>query len=138
MMLPLVYIFGFYMAWNIGANDVANSMASAVGAKAITIRQAIFIAGILPGLLLVALFLAYIVVVALLRPEKVGGSATQRATDAAEPPVTPASMLSSLVGIFAVVVSVLGGIWFGFFTPTEAAGVGVTIERGRGDVPPSL
>ena len=41
------YIFGFYMAWNIGANDVANSMASAVGAKAITIRQSIFIAGIL-------------------------------------------------------------------------------------------
>ena len=41
------YIFGFYMAWNIGANDVANSMASAVGAKAITIKQAIFIAGIL-------------------------------------------------------------------------------------------
>jgi len=41
------YAFGFYMAWNIGANDVANSMASAVGAKAITIRQAIFIAAIL-------------------------------------------------------------------------------------------
>ena len=35
------------MAWNIGANDVANSMASAVGAKAITVRQAIFIAAIL-------------------------------------------------------------------------------------------
>ncbi len=45
--LVIGYIFGFYMAWNIGANDVANSMASAVGAKAITIRQAIFIAGIL-------------------------------------------------------------------------------------------
>lgn len=41
------FVFGFYMAWNIGANDVANSMASAVGAKAITIRQAVFIAGIL-------------------------------------------------------------------------------------------
>ena len=41
------YILGFYMAWNIGANDVANSMASAVGAKAITVRQAVFIAGIL-------------------------------------------------------------------------------------------
>ncbi len=41
------YIFGFYMAWNIGANDVANSMASAVGAKAITIKQAVLIAGIL-------------------------------------------------------------------------------------------
>ncbi|KGM43826.1 phosphate permease [Alkalispirochaeta odontotermitis] len=46
-MLIVGYIFGFYMAWNIGANDVANSMASAVGAKAITIRQAVFIAGVL-------------------------------------------------------------------------------------------
>ena len=45
--LIIGYIFGFYMAWNIGANDVANSMASAVGAKAITIRQAVFIAAIL-------------------------------------------------------------------------------------------
>ena len=41
------YIVGFYMAWNIGANDVANSMAPVVGAKAVTIRQAIFIAVIL-------------------------------------------------------------------------------------------
>ena len=45
--LIIGYVFGFYMAWNIGANDVANSMASSVGAKAITIRQAVFIAGIL-------------------------------------------------------------------------------------------
>lgn len=41
------FLVGFYMAWNIGANDVANSMASAVGAKAITLRQAIVIAGVL-------------------------------------------------------------------------------------------
>jgi inorganic phosphate transporter, PiT family len=47
IVLILGYIFGFYMAWNIGANDVANSMASSVAAKAITIRQAIFLAGIL-------------------------------------------------------------------------------------------
>jgi inorganic phosphate transporter, PiT family len=38
---------GFLMAFNLGANDVANSMASAVGARAISIRQAVFIAGIL-------------------------------------------------------------------------------------------
>jgi len=38
---------GLYMAWNIGANDVANGMAAPVGAKAITLRQAVFIAGIL-------------------------------------------------------------------------------------------
>jgi inorganic phosphate transporter, PiT family len=47
IILIIGYIFGFYMAWNIGANDVANAMASSVGAKAITIRQAIFLAGIL-------------------------------------------------------------------------------------------
>ncbi len=47
VILCVGYVFGFYMAWNIGANDVANSMASAVGARAITIRQAILIAGIL-------------------------------------------------------------------------------------------
>jgi len=38
---------GFYMAWSIGANDVANSMATAVGAKAITFKQAVLIAGVL-------------------------------------------------------------------------------------------
>ena len=38
---------GFLMAFNLGANDVANSMASAVGAKAITVRQAVLIAGTL-------------------------------------------------------------------------------------------
>ena len=38
---------GFMMAFNLGANDVANSMASAVGARAISVRQAVFIAGIL-------------------------------------------------------------------------------------------
>jgi len=40
-------IAGAYMAWNIGANDVANSMASAVGARAITLTQAVIIAGVL-------------------------------------------------------------------------------------------
>ena len=36
-----------YMAWSIGSNDVANSMATAVGAKAITFKQAVIIAGVL-------------------------------------------------------------------------------------------
>ncbi|UCH72546.1 MAG: inorganic phosphate transporter [Thermoplasmatales archaeon] len=35
------------MAWSIGANDVANSMATSVGSKAITFKQAVIIAGVL-------------------------------------------------------------------------------------------
>ena len=39
-------VIGLYMAWNIGANDVANSMADAVGSKALSIKQAVILAGI--------------------------------------------------------------------------------------------
>lgn len=49
MNVTLVFglLIGFGMSLAIGANDVANSMATAVGAKAITPKQAVFIAGIL-------------------------------------------------------------------------------------------
>ncbi|MFP4050324.1 MAG: inorganic phosphate transporter, partial [Thermoplasmata archaeon] len=40
-------VAGLYMAWNIGANDVANSMSTAVGAESITYKQAIIIASVL-------------------------------------------------------------------------------------------
>lgn len=39
-------LFGFYMAWGIGANDVANSMADAVGSRALTIFWAVVLAGL--------------------------------------------------------------------------------------------
>lgn len=47
LVLVFGYIFAFYMAWNIGANDVANAMGSSVGAKAITLRQAVILAAVL-------------------------------------------------------------------------------------------
>ncbi|AFZ37716.1 phosphate transporter [Stanieria cyanosphaera PCC 7437] len=45
--LSLVAILAFYVAWNLGANDVANSMGTSVGSKAISLKQALIIAGIL-------------------------------------------------------------------------------------------
>lgn len=44
--LVLAAVFGLYMAWGIGANDVANAMATSVGARALTIKQAIVVAAV--------------------------------------------------------------------------------------------
>lgn len=46
MYIILAVVFGFFMAWGVGANDVANAMGTSVGSKAITITQAIIIAAI--------------------------------------------------------------------------------------------
>lgn len=42
--LALACLFGFFMAWGVGANDVANAMGTSVGSRALTIRQAICVA----------------------------------------------------------------------------------------------
>jgi len=47
VILILVIIVGFYMAWNIGANDVANAMGTSVGSGALTMKRAVIIAAIL-------------------------------------------------------------------------------------------
>ena len=46
LILAIIALLGLYMAWNIGANDVANSMADAVGSGALSVKQAVIAAGI--------------------------------------------------------------------------------------------
>jgi PiT family inorganic phosphate transporter len=42
--LVMACLFGFFMAWGIGANDVANAMGTSVGSRALTLKQAILVA----------------------------------------------------------------------------------------------
>ena len=47
VLIVLALVFGFYMAWNIGANDVANAMGTSVGSGALTFKRAVILAAIL-------------------------------------------------------------------------------------------
>lgn len=96
----------------------------------------LFLSGILPGFLLVFFFLLYILGAAVIHPTLVGeisrrDAARARAegapavTNDNEPPMSVATILSTLL-VMGLVAGTLGGIWLGFFTPTEGAGVGAT------------
>jgi len=87
---------------------------------------ALFLAGVVPGLLVAGMFCLYILATAILRPATVGAGRAIAAHEAAEA-VNPWSLWTSTLGIVLVIVTVLGGIWFGFFTPTEGAGAGAFI-----------
>ncbi|HAN67458.1 MAG TPA: C4-dicarboxylate ABC transporter, partial [Halieaceae bacterium] len=78
----------------------------------------LFMGALLPGLLLVALYLAYIIAVAHLNP--------RRAPNVETEPVSTAEILGSLAPPLALISLVLGSILAGAATPTEAAGVGAT------------
>jgi C4-dicarboxylate transporter, DctM subunit len=94
----------------------------------------LFIAGIIPGFLVVTLYIGYIVWVAKTQPARVGEGfelppeqlAARNANDMSED-VPLKTILWSTAGIICLVVLVLGGIWLGAFTPTEGAGVGATL-----------
>jgi tripartite ATP-independent transporter DctM subunit len=87
----------------------------------------LFIAGIIPGFLLAAAFVLLIVLMATFSPRLVYDlkrqqeAALQRGTARI---LTSGQIAGKLVPIVALVVLVLGGLYSGFFTPTEAGGIG--------------
>lgn len=46
VLIGVILVCGFYVAWNIGANDVANAMGTSVGSGALTLRNAVILAAI--------------------------------------------------------------------------------------------
>jgi tripartite ATP-independent transporter DctM subunit len=79
----------------------------------------LFLAGVIPGLMLATLFMGYIMVWALLNPEKVP------AADAAMTFVQKLHSSRHLIPVVALIALVLGGIYSGVATATEAAALGV-------------
>jgi C4-dicarboxylate transporter, DctM subunit len=82
----------------------------------------LFIAGVVPGLLLIVLFMTYVIVRALLRPDLV---------PAAEAPIPLRERLKRsrrLMPVGLMIVGVLGAIYGGLASPTDAAAVGIALS----------
>ncbi|HUF87412.1 MAG TPA: TRAP transporter large permease subunit [Thermohalobaculum sp.] len=88
----------------------------------VTINESItklFIAGILPGLALALLFMGYIALWSLIRPGQQGDP---------DPPMTFVEKLRNsrfLIPVICLVLAVIGSMYLGYATPTEAAAIGV-------------
>ena len=78
----------------------------------------LFVAGVIPGIVLSLLYIAYTVGAAKINPEL-----APNIPDEEEEPLTRGEVVST-VGVIALILIVLGGIWGGAFTATEAAGIG--------------
>lgn len=102
VLLAIALAAGLYMAWNIGANDVANAMGTSVGSGALTIRQAILVAAVLEfsGALLVGGHVTDTIRKGILEPAAFEGAA----------PLFAYGMLAALAsaGTWLVVASWLG------------------------------
>lgn len=88
----------------------------------------LFIAGVIPGIILTGLFALYVIVAAKLNPSL-----------APPVPAEPDQVFNSKeavsgIGILGLMTLVLGGIWTGFFTPAEASGIGALGAMGFGIV----
>jgi tripartite ATP-independent transporter DctM subunit len=80
----------------------------------------LFAGALIPGLLLVALYLVYLMAVATIRPGSMPGQSAAEASERVSLLRLTLALLAPLTLILAVLGSILGGI----ATPTEAAGVG--------------
>lgn len=83
----------------------------------------LFMAAVLPGLLLVALFIVYVLVIAWWRPERAPAVDMKQLRDGGKHVSVPVILLALLPPL-VLVLTVLGSIFFGIASPTEAAALG--------------
>jgi tripartite ATP-independent transporter DctM subunit len=81
----------------------------------------LFAGALMPGLMLVGLYMMYLVVLAFFKPSMMPAAESEEGAD-----VSFFALLSLLAGPLILIVAVLGSILMGLATPTEAAAVGAT------------
>jgi len=132
--IVLACAFGFFMAWGVGANDVANAMGTSVGSRALTIRQAVIVAAIFEfagaylaggqvtetirsGMLDANLFAdqPQLLVYGMLASLLAAGIWLMLASQRGWPVSTTHSIVGAIVGFAAVGVGMLIGIPLGLF-----------------------
>lgn len=86
----------------------------------------LFVAAVIPGILLAVMFFVFLVGYALLRPKLFGVDGGADVDDEDSPEERRSQLIGGL-GVTVLIFCVLGGIWFGLFTPTEAAGIGALL-----------
>jgi tripartite ATP-independent transporter DctM subunit len=87
----------------------------------------LFLAGFLPGLAVALFYALYAIQLAVRKPHLFGVVVAARGRIEEKPdPLTKNELIGS-IGTSMVILLSLGGIWFGFFTPTEAAGIGALL-----------
>jgi len=81
---------------------------------------ALFLAGIIPGIILALLFATYVVTAAKINPDV---APDPKASETSYVPLRRDELVGA-GGIICLIFLVIGGLWGGLFTPTEAAGFG--------------
>ena len=145
LLLSVPAVLGFYMAWNIGANDVANSMGCAVGSKSITIRNAVIAAAICEflGAVFVGAHVTDTIRKGIVRPEAVGiavkeaGDPTEQnaaeAQPAGRPPLTPSAVklaIGMTCSLLAAAIWLHVASYFGMPVSTTHAIIGAVTGFG--------
>jgi len=82
----------------------------------------LFVAGILPGLLLVGMFSAYVIAYALVFPSRIPGD------DEDMPLIDKIKASGRLLPVLSLIAGVIGSIYLGIASPTDAAAVGVVLS----------
>lgn len=92
----------------------------------------LFVAAVLPGILLALMFILFIIAFAAIKPSAFGvdGQVAEPEELTEEERALRKKQNLGGLGVLALILIVLGGIWLGAFTPTEAAGVGVLFALG--------